>query len=387
MVEHPVTLCNIPLDLRDVQLMIQILQSIGVSVTATGPHSLVVDASAVPAPDIPARFMSQMRASLFFMGPLLARIGQVIVSRPGGCEIGVRPIDLHLKGLSCLGAVFEDLPAGRLKASVQQLLGSPVYLDYPSVGATENIMMAAVLARGETVIENAAREPEIVDLAQFLNKTGARIRGAGTDTMVVDGVQTLCGATHAVIPDRIEAGTVAVAAAITHGSVEITGTIPEHLGPLWRKLNEMGVAVSFVPGSDRVVVESSSWLRPVEARTGPYPGFPTDLQPLLVALMTQAEGVSSVVETVFENRLKYVTELGRMGARILTDGRMAIIYGPTPLTGNTVEATDLRAGAALVVAALACPGATRVRGSEMIERGYQNLPARLSELGANIHQE
>jgi UDP-N-acetylglucosamine 1-carboxyvinyltransferase len=382
--DGPVVVHNIPLGIRDVQLMLQILRTLGMRFAVPAPHVLEIYPPTRLDTAIPESLMRQMRASLFLAGPLVARTGQVTVSRPGGCDIGVRPIDLHLKGLKALGAELKDLPGGRLVVSAERLRGRKIYLDFPSVGATENIMMAAVLAEGETVIDNAAREPEIVDLAQFLVGLGARIFGAGTDTIRIVGVRRLSGGEHTIVPDRIEAGTVAIAAAITHGDVEITDMVPEHLVPLWRKLEEMGVELSWQPGGDRVRVRAGPRLRATTARTGPHPGFPTDLQPQMVALMTQASGVSTMVETIFENRLKHASELSRMGARILTDGRMAVIYGPTPLESATVEATDLRAGAALILAGLAASGSTRVVGAEQVERGYEDLPRRLAQLGATV---
>ncbi len=389
LVEGPLTFQNLPLRLRDIQLMMQILTAVGVRVTAVAPDVLTVDASGPIRPEVPDALMAEMRASLFVTGPLLGRTGTAVVSRPGGCDIGLRPIDLHLKGLKALGAQFEDLPGGRLRADAPSLYGAAVYLDFPSVGATENIMMAAVMAHGETVIENAAREPEIVDLAQFLNRMGANVAGAGTDTIRIAGPSRLRPADHVVVPDRIEAGTVAVAAVISGGSVNLTHVVPEHLSPLWRKLVEMGADVTYMPGGDtvRVAAPQDGRLKAVTLRTGPHPGFPTDLQPQMAALMTQANGTSTLVETVFENRLKHMSELKRMGAEVLTDGRMAVITGPVALTGAAVTATDLRAGAALVLAGLAAQGETRVEGLEVIQRGYQDLAERLRALGAKAWEE
>jgi UDP-N-acetylglucosamine 1-carboxyvinyltransferase len=382
--DGPLTLDNVPLGLRDVRLMIRILNTIGIRTQVLGPSTLRVDASGPIASEVPDDLMSQMRASLFLAGPLLARTGRAVVSRPGGCDIGDRPIDLHLKGLHTLGARFDDTPSGRIATTAQRLRGANVYLDFPSVGATENIMMAAVAAEGETVVENAAREPEIVDLAQFLRRMGADIAGAGTDTIRIVGGRPLAPANHQIIPDRIEAGTFAIAAAVTRGDVELVGTLPDHLTPLWRKFDDMGVGVDFVPGSDRVriFVSEDAGLRPCSIRTGPHPGFPTDLQPQMAVLMTQAGGASTIVETVFENRLRYMGDLRRMGARILTDGHMAVVHGPSPMAGTAVTATDLRAGAALVLAGLVAEGETRVEGLEVIERGYERLSERLAALGA-----
>ncbi len=382
--DGPLTFSNLPLQLRDIQLMIRILTAVGVRATSLAAGCLQVDASGPLHPEVPDELMADMRASLFVTGPLLARTGVAVVSRPGGCDIGVRPIDLHLKGLRALGAVFDDLPGGRLRVRAERLAGAAIYLDFPSVGATENIMMAAVRAAGETVIENAAREPEIVDLAQFLSQMGADIAGAGTDTIRIVGGADLHPIGYTVIPDRIEAGTIAIAGVLTGGSVELEGVLPEHLLPLWRKLTEMGAQVTYQPGGNRVHVEAPAPrpLLPSSIRTGPHPGFPTDLQPQMAALMTQAQGTSTLVETVFENRLKHMSELKRMGARVLTDGRMAVINGPSALAGAQVTATDLRSGAALVLAGLAAQGQTHVDGLEVIQRGYQDLARRLSGLGA-----
>lgn len=382
--EEPVTLCNVPTGLRDVTLMLDILASLGVKVAVPSPDTVEVDATTLPNGDIPEDLMRRMRASLFLTGPLLGRTGHAEVSKPGGCDIGLRPIDLHLKGLGQLGVQFTEKPGGRVAADASSLMGSRIFLDFPSVGATENIMMAAVRALGDTVIDNAAREPEIVDLAMFLNKLGAHVRGAGTDTIRVTGVSQLGGARHRIIPDRVEAGTVAVAGAMTGGRVTLEECIPDHLLPLWRKLADMGAHVEYVPGSAQVTVGAPEPLRATSVRTGPHPGFPTDLQPLMLTLMTRAHGVSTVVETVFENRLRHALELKRMGACLLTDGRMAVVYGSSALSGATVEATDLRAGAALLVAGLAAEGQTRINGSEVMERGYQDFPRRLSELGAKV---
>lgn len=384
--EEPVTLCNVPTGIRDVVLMLEILTALGVAVEVSTPDTVKVDATALPIGNIPEDLMRRMRASLFLVGPLLGRTGQAEVSRPGGCDIGLRPIDLHLKGLGQLGVHFTEKPGGRVAAEARKMVGSHIFLDFPSVGATENIMMAAVRAEGDTVIDNAAREPEIVDLAMFLNKLGARIRGAGTDTIRITGVSKLLGTCHHIIPDRIEAGTVAVASVMTGGRVTLEECVPDHLLPLWRKLTDMGASVDYVPGSSRVTVGASDMLRATSLRTGPHPGFPTDLQPLLLALMTRAQGVSTVVETVFENRLRHALELKRMGACLLTDGRMAVVYGSSKLSGATVETTDLRAGAALLVAGLSADGETRINGSEIIERGYQDFPRRLSELGAKVER-
>jgi len=386
MVPGPVALHRVPLGLSDVQHMLAMLRDMGAVVREVGSDTVVVDTSRGLDTEVPELYTRMMRASVFLMGPIVARFGRVSVARPGGCDIGTRPIDLHLKGLSALGARVDDGTGGQMVAVARHLRGTSIYLDFPSVGATENVMMAAILADGETIIDNAAREPEVVDLAQFLNAMGGEVRGAGTDRIRVTGRPgLLSGGSYELIGDRIEAGTVAVAAAATQGDVEVVGLIPEHLNPLWRKLTEMGVEIAV--GTDQVRIRRTGPLSAVSLRTGPHPGFPTDLQPLLLVLMTQAVGCSTLVETVFENRLRHAEELRRMGANVLTDGRLAVIYGPSRLAGAVVEATDLRAGAALMVAGMAAEGTTTVLGAELVARGYQQWAERLSALGASVRGE
>jgi UDP-N-acetylglucosamine 1-carboxyvinyltransferase len=389
LVREPVTMENIPLGLSDVALMLEILRRAGVRIRPRGPHAVTVDASGPLEPVVPEDLMRRMRASLFLAGPFLARTGRVHLAEPGGCDIGQRPIDLHLKGLNALGVEFTPAPAAHLAGTATALRGTRIYLDYPSVGATENIMMAAVLAEGDTVIVNAAQEPEVVDLAQFLVRLGARIGGAGSSVIHIEGRRALTGGvTHPVIPDRIEAGTVALAAVITGGTVTLTDVVPEHLQALWQKLRDMGVDVEYQAGAGTVVVNAEGRpLRPVTVKTGPYPHFPTDLQPQMTAVLTQAEGASMVSETVFENRLRHAGELNRMGAHIRVAGNTAWIDGPTPLQGARVTATDLRAGAALVLAGLAARGTTPIEQAELVERGYEAWPERLTELGAVIYRE
>jgi UDP-N-acetylglucosamine 1-carboxyvinyltransferase len=388
LVPEPVTLTNVPLGLSDVSLMLTILERIGARVRTLAADTVEVDASGPLNPVVPDDLMRQMRASLFLAGPLLARTGQVSLAQPGGCDIGPRPIDLHLKGLSALGADFRDAPDAYLDGRAPQLTGARIYLDYPSVGATENIMMAAAGAEGETAIVNAAQEPEVVDLAQFLAKLGARVGGAGTTVIRVEGRRggLSGGITHAVIPDRIEAGTVALAAVITGGSVRLTECIPDHLAALWQKLTEMGVHVAYQPGGSVVEVEADTRLAALRVRTGPHPHFPTDLQPPMTAVLTQADGSSVVREMVFENRLRHAGELNRMGAHIQVAANVAWVQGPARLSGARVTATDLRAGAALVLAGLVAEGETRVDHSELIERGYAEWPERLGRLGARIRR-
>ena len=332
----------------------------------------------------PFEYVRKMRASFLVMGPLLARVGKACIALPGGCAIGSRPIDQHLKGFEAMGATIE-IGNGFIEASVNgRLKGAKVYLDFPSVGATENIMMAATLADGTTVIENAAREPEIVCLANFLNAMGANVRGAGTGTIRIEGVNSLHGAEHSVIPDRIEAGTFMIAAAMTKGDVIIEGAITEHLRPLIAKLEEMGVFILEMPEGLRVIGPEK--LKPVDVKTMPHPGFPTDMQAQMMALLLQAEGTSVITETVFENRYMHVEEFRRMNGNVKIEGRSAIITGPSQLQGAEVAATDLRAGAALVLAGLVADGITRVTELHHLDRGYVNFVEKLQRLGAKIER-
>ena len=325
-----------------------------------------------------------MRASFLIMGPLLAREGRAEISLPGGCAIGTRPIDLHLKGFEALGAEI-DIFQGAIHASAPKgLKGARIYFDFPSVGATENVMMAASCAAGQTIIENPALEPEIVDLANYLNVMGAHIRGAGTNRIKIDGVPGLCGADYTIIPDRIEAGTYMVAAAMTRGDVYIENAISEHLKPVVAKLKEAGAVIEEDIAGIRV--RADDVMRAIDLKTMPYPGFPTDMQAQFMAMLTVAEGTSVVTETVFENRFMHVEELVRMGAQIRVDGRTATIEGNMSLTGTEVKATDLRAGAAMVLAGLVAEGETRVGYIHHIDRGYDGLVAKLVALGADIER-
>jgi UDP-N-acetylglucosamine 1-carboxyvinyltransferase len=323
-----------------------------------------------------------MRASFLVMGPLLARKGHARISQPGGCAIGSRPIDLHLKGFEALGAKIEQGHGYIEAVAPHGLKGCDIYLDFPSVGATENLMMAAALAEGTTILENPAEEPEIVDLANYLNQMGARVRGAGTDTIRIEGVKHMHGSEHTTIPDRIEAGTYMIAAAMTGGDVVIENVLPEHQKPLVAKLREAGVTVE--EDIDSVHVTCAGPLKALEVKTMPYPGFPTDMQAQIMAMLTVANGRSRITETVFENRFMHVVELNRMGGQITTEGRSAIIEGPAKLTGCQVRATDLRAGAAMVLAGLVAEGVTEVGDIYHIDRGYENLVQKLRSLGADI---
>ncbi len=325
-----------------------------------------------------------MRASFLVMGPLLTRMGKTKNSMPGGCAIGTRPIDLHLKGFKALGATI-DIDHGNIGAYTEKLVGDKIYLDFPSVGATENIMMAATMAEGETIIDNAAMEPEIVDLSNFLNKLGADIKGAGTSTIRIKGVKKLGGARHSIIPDRIEAGTFMVAAAITGGDVVIENVINSHVKPIIAKLKEAGCTVE--EGIDSIRVIGNSELKAIDIKTLPYPGFPTDMQAQFMALMTILKGTSVVIETVFENRFMHVDELKKMGADIKIDDRSAIINGIKQLKGAVVKASDLRAGAALVLAGLVADGITEIENVYHIDRGYDGIEAKFTGLGAVIYRK
>ena len=343
---------------------------------------LEVDASYVNRTETPYELIRKMRAAFLVMGPLLARKGRARVSLPGGCAIGTRPIDQHLKGFEAMGAQIE-IGQGFIDASVKgRLRGTKIYLDIASVGATENIMMAATLAEGTTIIENAAQEPEIVDLANYLNAMGAKVRGAGTDMIKIEGVERLHGAQHTTIPDRIEAGTFMVAAAITRGDIFIEGAIGAHLRPVIAKLREMGVIIK--EEENGIHVTATGKLKAVDVKTLPHPGFPTDMQSQFMALLMTAEGSSIVSETVFENRFMHVDEFKRMGARIKIEGRSAVVSGNVPLQGAEVSATDLRAGAALVLVGLVAEGRTEVSALHHIDRGYVNLAGKLRSLGAKI---
>jgi len=315
------------------------------------------------------------------MGPILSRFGNVKISLPGGCAIGTRPIDLHLKGLAAMGADI-TLGHGYIEAKADKLIGDRIYLDFPSVGATENLIMAAALAEGMTIIENAAEEPEIIDLANFINSMGGNVKGAGTDTIKIEGVEELSGCTHTIIPDRIEAGTFMTAAAITGGDIILTNVIIDHIRPVEAKLKEAGIQVE--PVEEGIRVYKNGPLNTLDLKTLPYPGFPTDMQPQMMAFMCTLPGTSMITETVFENRFMHVSELKRLGARIKIEGRSAIIEGVERLQGTQVKATDLRAGAALLLAGLYAEGTTEVLDIYHIERGYEGIDEKLRSLGANI---
>lgn len=368
--------------LEDVRTICAVLGCLGIKVDASEPHTLKIDSREITSCEAPYELVRSMRASFLVMGPLLARKGYARISQPGGCAIGTRPIDLHLKGFEALGVKIEQ-GHGYIEASAPDgMTGANIYLDFPSVGATENIMMAAAMANGTTVLENPAEEPEIVDLANYLNQMGARVRGAGTNVITIEGVSELHGVQHSVIPDRIEAGTYMIAAAMTGGDVIIENVLPEHQKPLIAKLREAGALVE--EDIDRIHVVGSGKLKAVDIKTLPYPGFPTDMQAQMMAMLSVAEGRSKITETVFENRFMHVVELNRMGANITTEGRSAVITGPAHLTGCTVRATDLRAGAAMILAGLVAEGATEICDIYHIDRGYEEIAAKLTRLGADI---
>lgn len=380
----PSHLDEVPM-LEDVHTISEVLKCLGLSVECSPEKNVLdIDSTEITSYEAPYELVRTMRASFLVMGPLLARIGKARISMPGGCAIGARPIDIHLKGFEALGVKIEQ-GHGYIEASAPEgLKGTSIYFDFPSVGATENIMMAASLAEGTTILENAAEEPEIVDLANYLNKMGAKIRGAGTDTIRIEGVEKLHGADYTIIPDRIEAGTYMIAAAMTGGDVVVENVLPEHQKPLIAKLREAGAVVE--EDIDKVRVIGKNPLKAVSIKTLPYPGFPTDMQAQMMAMMVIAEGRSKVTETVFENRFMHVVELNRMGAQISTEGRSAVIDGPCKLTGCDVRATDLRAGAAMILAGLVAEGTTRIGDLHHIDRGYENIVAKLKNLGADIER-
>ena len=373
---------NIP-QISDTDMLLTILKELGAKVKFINKSTIEIDCTNVRYQDAPYDLMRKIRASYYLIGAMLGRFGSAKTTMPGGCNFGVRPIDQHIKGMTALGAdvdvkngfVYADARDGRLH-------GARIYLDKVSVGATMNIMLAAALAQGRTIIENAAREPHIVDLANFLNSMGADVRGAGTDTIKVNGVDKLHGGNYAIIPDQIEAGTYMVAAAATGGEVLVKNVIPRHLECISAKLRETGTIVQEY--EDSVLVKGASVLRRVNIKTLPYPGFPTDMQPPMGALMCVANGTSVITEGVYDNRYKYTNELRKMGAEIQVDGRVAVIEGGKRLTGAPVHACDLRAGAAMVIAGMCATGTTVVEDVRFIERGYENFVGKLKALGADI---
>jgi UDP-N-acetylglucosamine 1-carboxyvinyltransferase len=364
----------------------QILSALGVKLERNG-DSLDINASHLGQSKAPYELVSQLRASFFVIGPVLARLGVARVPLPGGCAIGARPVDLHVRGLQAMGAevhIDHGIVHAYVNGTSRRLKGAKIYLDYPSVGATETLMMAATLADGETTLENAAQEPEVSDLANFCRAMGAKIRGAGTNTIIISGVPSLHSVDYSIIPDRIEAGTFLVAGAITHSELTLSPVVPDHLTAVIAKLREIGAKViAEEPNCLRIV---PGRLRATDIETLPYPGFPTDMQAQFMALLTQSEGDSVITETVFENRLRHVAELNRMGADIRVKGNNAIVRGVPILSGAPVVATDLRASAALVLAALAAEGKTTIQGLHHLDRGYDNLEAKLRQVGARLQR-
>ena len=382
MTDETVIIDNLP-DVRDTRVLIQAMESIGVVVERLDSHTIKVNSGAITSLTIDEGYIKKIRASYYMLGALLGKYHKAQVALPGGCNIGSRPIDQHLKGFKALGADVK-ISHGLICAQTANLSAGHIYMDVVSVGATINVMMAATLAQGKTIIENAAKEPHVVDVANFLNSMGANIKGAGTDVIRIRGVEKLHGTTYSIIPDQIEAGTYMFAAAITKGDVLLKNVIPKHLESISAKLIEIGCQVEEFDDSLRVV--ATKRLSNTHVKTLPYPGFPTDMQPQIAATLALSEGISIVTESIFENRFKYVNELQRMGASIKVEGNSAIIEGVTSLTGASISAPDLRAGAALVLAGLAAEGFTQIDDIVYIERGYENFPGKLSELGAMIEK-
>lgn len=381
--EGGTTLKNVPI-LSDVFTMNQVIKHLNVAIDFDeDANEVTIDATQPLGIEANYEYVSKMRASIVVMGPLLARNGHAKVAMPGGCAIGKRPIDLHLKGFQALGAKIIQ-KNGYIEAIADELIGNTIYLDFPSVGATQNIMMAAVRAKGTTIIENVAREPEIVDLANILNKMGANVIGAGTETMRIEGVDKLHAVEHSIVQDRIEAGTFMVAAAMTEGNVLIEEAISEHNRPLISKLTEMGAIIEEEENGIRVI--GPKHLKPTDVKTMPHPGFPTDMQAQMTAIQMFAEGTSIVTETVFENRYQHLEEMRRMNADLKIDGNIAIINGGNELQGAAVEATDLRAAAALILVGLRANGITRVSNLKYLDRGYYEFHKKLQKLGANVER-
>ncbi|MDP4143430.1 MAG: UDP-N-acetylglucosamine 1-carboxyvinyltransferase [Bacillota bacterium] len=372
---------NAPM-LRDVFVLCEALKSLCADIDIdVEKGKIIIDTSGLMNVEPDGELIRKMRASFLIMGPMISRFGKFKVSLPGGCNIGTRPIDLHLKGFRALGVDIK-IGHGYVEASASRLIGARIYLDFPSVGATENIMMASVMAEGETIIENAAEEPEIEDLGKFLNSMGAKITGLGTDTIKITGVKELRGASYKPIFDRIEAGTFMIAAAITKSTIKINGIIEDHIKPITAKLAEMGVDMEM--SGESLIIDAARDLKPVDIKTMPYPGFPTDMQAQMMSLLCCIKGTSVITETIFENRFMHSSELKRMGASIKIDGRSAVVEGVDRLTGCEVKATDLRAGAALILAGLIGEGCTEISDIYHIDRGYVGIEKKFKNLGANI---
>ena len=377
--DDDVTICNVP-EITDTDALSEILEYLGADVRRAS-ESIVINPKTINNKEIPANISKKLRASYYFMGALLGKYKHVEMYFPGGCSIGARPINFHLKGFESLGATVQ-IEGDKYIVDAKELKGANIYLDFASVGATINIMLAAVKAKGKTIIDNAAKEPEIVNVATFLNNMGAKISGAGTSTIKIIGVDKLNGCFHEVIPDRIEAGTYTIIGALTGNYLKVDNIIPEHIEALTSKLMEMGVELEI--GADYLIVNKPSKYKPVNVKTLVFPGFATDLQQPFMVLSTQCNGKSIVEETIYENRFMHIPYLNKMGANIEVNGSKAIIKGPTELTGTDVEATDLRAGASMVAAALIAKGKTRISNIEHLLRGYENIVEKLSDVGAKI---
>lgn len=382
MTDETVTIENLP-NVRDINVLLQAMEGIGAKIERVNDHVVKINGSQISSINIDYEYIRKIRASYYLLGALLGKYSQAQVALPGGCNIGSRPIDQHIKGFEALGASVK-IEYGMIQAEAEKLVGNHIYLDVVSVGATINIMLAACMAEGQTIIENSAKEPHIVDVANFLNSMGANIKGAGTDIIRIKGVSKLHGTEYSIIPDQIEAGTFMVAAAATKGEVLVKNVIPKHLEAITAKLIEIGATVEEF--DDAVLVKSDSRLGNTHVKTLPYPGFPTDMQPQIATLLALSSGTSIVTESIFENRLKYVDELARMGATIKVEGNSAIITGVEGFTGAIVSAPDLRAGAALVTAGLVADGFTIVDHIEYIERGYEDFERKMQSLGASMEK-
>ena len=382
MADEPVLIENLP-EVDDVKVLLDAIEGIGAVVERIDEHTVRINGAVINDVNVDDEYIRKIRGSYYLVGALLGKYKKAVVALPGGCQIGSRPIDQHLKGFEQLGATV-TIHNGKIDAYAEALIGSHIYLDCPSVGATINIMMAACMAEGKTIIENPAKEPHIVDVANFLNSMGANIKGAGTDTIRIRGVERLHGSEYSIIPDQIEAGTYMIAAAATGGDVYIRNVIPKHLEAITAKLIEIGAKVEEY--DDCVRVHSNGRMGYANVKTMPYPGFPTDMQPQMVTLLALSEGVSIVTETIFETRFKYISELRRMGSNINVEGNAAIITGVEGFTGATVSAPDLRAGAALVIAGLVADGFTTVEQIQYIERGYENFEDKIRRLGGFIEK-
>ena len=374
-----ITLYNVP-NIHDTQMMFEILKQLGCKVEKKN-NKIIIDSSKINKYEIPENLMRQMRSSVILAGSLIGKYKKAVFSYPGGCDIGARPIDLHLKGFEQLGIDIQK-EYGEIKCNCEKIVGKEINLDFPSVGATENIILASSLAEGKTIINNAAREPEIIDLQNFLNKMGAKIKGAGSNQITIEGVQQLKDVSYNIIPDRIEAGTFLCLAAMTGGNITLEEVNPKDITPVIAKLEESGCKI--IIEKNKIQVIAPKKLKALEIKTMPYPGFPTDMQSIFVSMLTIAKGTSIMIETIFENRYRYSQELIRMGAKITIEGRSAIIKGTRKLYGANVKATDLRGGAALVIAGLSAKGKTTIENIEYILRGYENFDKKLKLIGANI---